>query len=173
MADDVAPHISAQRSPTVRRPTNRVPAIEVLTTGMWSASSASNTLRAPACGRRQFTDACWVQWWLLAVFSQGTLAEYCWSIAGYRMAGMELADANTLDKVTAWLTCKNFLNRPERQGNMRLSALQKRPRRCCSQTDSVSPCRAKLQVSLGCATYSHRRFSRQEQRNSTHGEQAE
>lgn len=30
--------------PTVMRPTRRVPAMEVLMTGMWSASSDSNTL---------------------------------------------------------------------------------------------------------------------------------
>ena len=33
------------RSPTVSRPTSLVPAMEVFTTGMWSASSASKTLR--------------------------------------------------------------------------------------------------------------------------------
>lgn len=31
------------RLPTVMRPTKRVPAMVVFTTGMWSASSASNT----------------------------------------------------------------------------------------------------------------------------------
>lgn len=33
------------RLPTVMRPTSRVPATEALITGMWSASSASNTLQ--------------------------------------------------------------------------------------------------------------------------------
>ena len=40
-------HQQCGSAPTVRRPTSRVPAIEVFSTGMWSAKSASNTLFPP------------------------------------------------------------------------------------------------------------------------------
>jgi hypothetical protein len=88
VAGERAPNVYAQHPPTVRRPTNRVPAIEVLTTGMWSASSASNTLRAPACGRRQISLMLAGSNLAPRSILAGCCTECCLSIAGYRMQGM-------------------------------------------------------------------------------------
>lgn len=45
------------RLPTVMRPTSRVPATEALITGMWSASSASNTLQGGPGRWQQRSDS--------------------------------------------------------------------------------------------------------------------
>lgn len=129
-------HHAALRSPTVSLPTSRVPAIEVFTTGMWSASSASKTLHAEWDG---------VTCVHTKMPRNGAHHEY--TTQRHNSACLQPGmPADTVSRVretttsTEGCTCKSSPSRPEPQGSMRWSALQTPQHRCCFQIGSESPC---------------------------------